>query len=144
MMKRQLLLIGLVLTLSLLGYGCKNGGNNSLTGPQGLNLTGIWSGPASDSGGDGFLTWDISQNGNSIDGTVSVTTNDLSFNGTVTGTVSGSTLTFTMTFVDIEFGCTSVANGTATVTVTTINGTYSGNHSCNGPYTNGQLSLTKQ
>lgn len=122
-----------------------------LTSPQptqSLSLTGTFSGRASDSSGPGQMTWQLSQAGDTVNG--SLTANDsstgITFNGTVGGTLTGNVLNFTMTLVPSGLTqCSSFASGTASnVTSTTIAGTYSGNNACTGPFTNGQFTLTKQ
>ena len=117
-----------------------------------LNLTGTWSGRMSDSsGGPDQATMTVTQTGASISGTVTGMTlsGSVLFNGTVTGTLSGTTLTMSASVprggVVGEPNCTITVNGSAVgVTATAMSGSYSGIHSCNGAFTNGQLSLTKR
>ena len=125
-------------------------GGDSPTAPSSLNLTGTFSGPASDSFGPGlFLTWRLTQTGSAVSGTMTATATGFTATGTVSGTLNGTTLTFTFTSprggIQGLPACSSTANGTASgVTNTTIPGTYSGVNSCLGPYTNGQFTLSKQ
>ena len=141
----------LALNFIVMSVGC--GGDSRLptapSSPTPLNLTGTFSGEASDSFGPGLqFTWRLEQSGTVVSGTSIATWSLGRGTGTVSGTLSGTTLTFTVTFprggISSSPNCSSTANGTAAVTSTTIRGTYSGVNSCYGPYTDGQFTLTKQ
>ena len=148
----------------LAAIGC--GGNSTSTSPSsGLNVGGTWNGtlaevtsfvdcPNSWVGefcGVGHSTWTLTQNGNAVSGTftLKMTCSVCAFDdshGSVTGTLSGNTLSFTLnaSFTP-PMPFTATVNGTAQVTATNMNGTYSGTISIPGyPFTNGQLALVKQ
>ena len=150
--KVGLALIVLVLAV-LVSAGC--GGDSSPTAPSSstgsLNLTGTFSGEASDSFGPGLqFTWQLTQSGTAVSGTmVTRFGGSLLATGTVSGTLSGTIFTFIFTIppggIPSLPTCSSTANGTAPgVTNTTIAGTYSGVNSCLGPFTNGRFTLTRQ
>jgi hypothetical protein len=132
----------------------------SSTSPSSINLSGSWTGNASDSSGPANISATLSQSAGSVTGTVrfSVPNSSVVGNGTFSGTLSGTTLTFTTTIPVGGFSgflvgsCSATLSGTANVatitisgvTATQIVGTYSGNNSCSGPFTNGTISMTKQ
>jgi len=132
------------------GVAALAGGGSSPTEPQSLNLSGTWSGNASDSSGPGRMTWRLTQTGNTIRGTVTGTDirGGVPGNGTISGTLSGATLTFTINISDFPApytNCLVIINGTGTVkNNATIEGAYSGTNSCFGPFTNGWFLLTRQ
>lgn len=132
------------------------GGSDSPTSPASstptLNLTGTWSGNASDSTGPGQMTWRLSQSGSSAV-TGSITASTLSgrivFNGTISGTLAGTTFGFTFSVprggISGFPNCTVTASGSASgITNTSMSGMYSGENSCAGAFSNGRFTLTKQ
>jgi hypothetical protein len=116
-----------------------------------LNLTGTFSGNASDSSGPGRMTWLVTQTGSTINGTMTAATPSgaVQFRGNLSGTLAGSILQFV---VDVPVGgvsglpsCAVRLSGSAPgVTNSTISGTYSGTNTCTAPFTNGRFTLTKQ
>ena len=140
---------------ALLAAGCGSDSQSTPTSPTILNLTGKWSGNLSDSSGPGTATFTLTQSGSAISGSMAGrdTNTGLSVNGSLAGTLNGSALTFTIT---VPVGgypgpfsvCSSTSNGSATVTATQINGTYSGSATgpagCARSFTGGTVNLTKQ
>jgi hypothetical protein len=144
------------------------GGNSATPAPSGLNLSGAWKGTLAESRADtscpytwvfdfcgvGQSTWTLMQSGTAVSGTFilimpgAVRAFDDS-HGSVTGTLSGNTLNYTLnvTFAPPS-SFTSTVNGTAQVTATNINGTYTGTNVHPGfgneQFGNGQLALVKQ
>lgn len=148
---KKLLLYLVCLVLIIFSVSCTK---NNPAAPV-LNLTGTWYGLITDPffGTESTLTWQVTQTGNSIGGTLlSTNTNNIIIVGTISGTVSGTDLNYTMSvpaggvqsppFAD----CAVDFSGSATLTGTTIIGTYSGtgSGSCPGTFSDAQLSLTKQ
>jgi hypothetical protein len=115
------------------------------------DITGVWSGTASDSSGPGRMTWRLTQTGPTVTGTIFLSTplGTVVFNGNFSGTVSGQALTFS---IDVPRGgiptlpsCSVTLQGTSTtITNTILMGIYAGTNSCTGPFSNGSFNLTKQ
>ena len=134
------------------------GGSSTPTQPSGAsssNVTGTWSGSASDSSGPGQMTWQITQSGSSFSGplTMTMTTADtlmvVTARGTVSGTLSGASIQFSIAVLaggfDSPFSaCTANVSGSGSTSSTEITGTYTGSSSCGGAITSGQLALNKQ
>jgi hypothetical protein len=115
---------------------------------DGTNLDGKYSGPGSDSSGPAQMTLQLAQHDTTITGTATAEYGGCIGSGIFSGTLSGTTLNFT---INIPVGgvpcyptCSVTMSGTANVTTSTIIGTYTGNNSCYGPFTNGHFTLTKQ
>jgi hypothetical protein len=118
--------------------------------PPAFDLTGTWSGPASDDSGPIFMTWKLTQNGSSITGTflgVEPPPHNTQFRGTISGSIFGSSLTYS---IDIPKGsivglpgCGVTSSGSAFVSTSAIVGVYTG-EACTGPFENGLMSLAKQ
>jgi hypothetical protein len=96
------------------------------------------------------MTWQLTQSGGTINGTVTMTdtATGLSGRGSISGTLSGSTLRFTLNIpaggFDAPYGaCTSEVSGDAQVSGTTMTGSYAGSSSCAGTIASGQLTLNK-
>jgi hypothetical protein len=130
-------------------------GSSTTTSPTSttpaVNLTGTYSGNASDSSGPGRMTWVLTQSGTNVSGTMTGATplGTVQFRGNISGALSGTTLTFTISIpqggVSAFPNCTINFSGSAAgVTSTTISGTYSGTSTCTAPFNNGQFTLTKQ
>ena len=118
------------------------------SGPPAFDVTGTWSGPASDDIGAGTFTFNLTQTGGSVTGTIAVrsTRPIVSVaNGTITGTMSGATLTYRIDLPNAGgVGCSVTINGTANVSAAAISGTYTGIGTCGGPFSGGLISLVKQ
>jgi hypothetical protein len=116
------------------------------SGPPAFDVTGTWSGPASDEKIASTFTFNLTQTGGSVTGTVVVHANTGPVaRGTITGTMSGATLTYTIDLPNAGGpGCTVTLEGTANVSAAAISGTYTGNAVCSGPFSGGLISLAKQ
>ncbi len=129
-----------------------------------VNLTGTWQGTAADfwvnrNATDGMnVTWTLTQTGSAVSGTVTSTplnATDGSCSschrakgGTVSGTIAGTTLALTMNFPgtigEITPLCSVSLNGTAaTIALPTFTTVYTLNDSCEGPFINGLLTMTR-
>ena len=118
--------------------------------PPAFDLTGTWSGPASDDSGPTTMTWTLTQSGGSITGTflaVEPPPSRSQYRGTISGSFSGTSLTYT---IDVPKGsivglpdCFVTIHGSAVVSANAIVGTYTG-EDCTGPFENGLISLSKQ
>ena len=125
-----------------------------------VGIAGVWQGSATDSQGDTRISWSLTQSGNILSGTVktqAVNPDDGSCNschrnksGSVSGTMSGTTLTLNMLFAagvdgDPTPACSATLTSTATVGgERALTGTYSGSDTCEGPFANGTLAMTRQ
>ncbi len=131
-----------------------------ITAPsQSVSFAGTWNGTSIDSQGATIVTWALTQTGSTAAGTVkteAVDPNDGSCNschrnktGTFSGTTSGTTLTLTMFFAaggagDPTPACTATLTGTASrVAADTLTAAYSGADSCEGPFMDGTLMMTR-
>jgi hypothetical protein len=155
------LVTGFLLVWAATSAGC----TASPTAPVATqSLTGAWLGSAADSSQTlgagsmmgqasmGAMTWQLTQNGTAVTGSMTFAGSGMQgrMPGTLTGTLSGDILTFT---IDMPMGsmhnvlsvtCSSRATGTALINraTMTMTGTYSGAHSCHGPFNNGQMLMT--
>ena len=110
--------------------------------------------------GDGttFVTWRMSQDGMNVSGTMTTKSPDpmgttchschRSRTGTLSGTISGTTLTWMATFPatpdDPTPSCAATLTGTISdITADSVSGTYSGQDSCEGAYSNGTLAMAR-
>ena len=121
--------------------------------PPAFDLTGTWSGPASDDSGPTTTTLKLTQSGSSITGSflgVEPPPHSTQYRGTISGNFSGSSLTYT---INVPKGsivglpnCFVTINGSAVVSANAIVGTYTGDTgtACIGPFANGLISLAKQ
>jgi hypothetical protein len=130
---------------------CSGGGGTTSGGatePAAVNLSGTFSGPASDSSASGQMTLKLTQTGSAVNGSMGATlTNGCTMSGNVSGTLSGTNLSFNAVVpqggVSCQPGCSINFTGTATATNTSITGTYGGTNSCFGPFSGGKFALTK-
>lgn len=136
---------------------CGGGGSSASGSPAApsspstsVNLTGTWSGTASDSSGPGRMTWQLTQSGSAISGTFTMADDaqSVSGSGTVSGTVSGAAIQFSLSVPAGGFdgkyaACSSTVSGSGSATGSSISGSYSGS-SCGGAISSGQLALSKQ
>jgi hypothetical protein len=138
--------------------------NSSAGGPPPTFAgTGVDSNPNTGAGASGMgttvVTWNVVQSGNNISGTVTTQSTDApgtcaschrSRTGTLSGTVSGSTLKWTATFPadaahDPTPSCAATLTGTISdMTANSVSGSYSGADTCEGQYTDGTLTMTRQ
>lgn len=160
----KLMAVGL---LALVAVGC---GGHSPSSPsmmsnasttQGTSqgaVSGTWSGTASDSSsvlgagammgqsGMGTPTWQLSQSGTMVTGTMSFGGMQGHMPGNVTGTMTGNDMTFAVDMPNASMmtsGCTARATGTAHLdpTTMTLTCTYAGTNTCSGPFGNGQMTM---
>ena len=107
------------------------------------------------------VTWTLTQTGASVSGAVktqAVDQNDGSCgschrnkSGTFSGSIDGTTLKLTMYFAagadgDPTPACTATLSGTASTSSTAnqMTAAYAGEDSCEGPFLNGNLPMTRQ
>jgi hypothetical protein len=144
----------LTLSVSVASLACSGSSGTAPTPPgstPSTNVTGTWTGSASDSSGPGQMTWQITQSGSSFSGNVSMidTSTKVAGRGTVSGTVSGSAIQFSLAVPAGGFdtpyaACTADVSGNGSASSTSITGGYSGSSSCGGAVVSGQLTLNKQ
>jgi len=115
-----------------------------------INLSGSWSGSASDSSGPGTIAWQLTQSGSSFSGTLTMTdtSSGAQGRGSVSGMLSDTTVEFAITipaggFDEPWAACTAELTGTAKATPSALSGTYTGSNSCTGAVNSGQLTLDK-
>lgn len=91
------------------------------------------------------MTWQLTQSGPTVTGSMSFSGMQGMSPGSFLGTMSGSDLTFTLDMPMssmMSVGCSAHATGTAHIDGTTMTGTYTGSNSCSGTFTNGQVTMT--
>jgi fibronectin type 3 domain-containing protein len=128
----------------------------TLAAPQAIDLHGAWNGSGGDSQGNMTMTWDVSQAGSTVSGTVSTHGyNDSSCaschktkNGTLSGTITGSSLTLTMSFPsggDVPSPmCVVTFDASASgVTTSSVVASYTGTESCEGAIANGTFTMAR-
>src|SRR5262245_1774205 len=127
--------------------------------PRPIVLDGTWNGRGIDSKGETSVSWQLTQTGTSVSGTVrtlAVDPEDGSCNschrnkrGTITGTISGSTLTISMFFAAGADGdptpeCSATLTGSAAdIADNSIAAAYSGSDTCEGPVGNGVMTMNR-
>lgn len=123
-------------------------------------LGGVWRGTGSDSQGATIVTWTLTQTGSTVSGAVktqAVNPNDGSCgschrnkSGTFSGSIDGATLMLTMHFAAGADGdptpeCDATLSGSASMPAANqLTAIYSGADSCEGPFLNGNLPMTRQ
>jgi hypothetical protein len=151
-----------VVLLTIFAAAC---GGNSTTTPSAMMtaVSGTWVGTGSDSSssmgtgsmmgqtGMGTMTWQLTQNGSAVTGSLSFSGMMGMVPGSFSGTMSGEDMTFTMTMPAGSMGnmgammgssCSAQVTGTSHINGSTITCTYSGTNSCTGPFSNGQMTMT--
>lgn len=147
--------VGAMLVLGVAACGGGSSGSASPTAPSpaapAVNLGGAWSGTAKDSSGPGRMTWQLTQSGSTVSGTLTMSDDvtQVTGQGTLSGTLSGSTLQFSLTipaggFSGSDSACSLSASGSASASASTISGTFSGTNTCGGSLTGGELTMSKQ
>jgi hypothetical protein len=129
--------------------------------PAALNLSGAWSGGATDSQGPASVSWTLAQSGANVTGTVrtnalnpddgSCSSCHRNKSGTVTGTLSvtanTTALTLTMSFAaGVDGDPTPACSATLTATSSSLSSSnvvadYSGSDTCEGTFANGTLTM---
>jgi hypothetical protein len=97
------------------------------------------------------MTWQLTQSGSSFSGTMTMTdtSTNVTGRGTVSGSVSGSSVQFSVSVLAGGFDspyntCSASVSGTASISSSSMTGTYDGSSSCTGAISSGQLTLQKQ
>jgi hypothetical protein len=149
-------LIGVVL-VSLAAASCASPAAPSTTGFS--SLTGNWSGTATDSQGGTNVTWQLTQTGTTVSGTVrtmalnpddgSCSSCHRNKSGSVSGTLNGNALTLTLFFAagangDPTPACSATLNLSAPATsASRVVAAYSGADTCEGQFANGTMTMAK-
>ena len=128
------------------------------TTPSAANISGTWTGTGTDAQGPETFTWTVTQIGNQITGSAimaSANPNDGSCgschkqkSGTITGTLSGGALALTLAFpeggADITPLCAiTMTASTTEVAAGRIAARYTGTTTCEGPITDGSLTVVR-
>jgi hypothetical protein len=126
--------------------------------PSASGLSGTWSGSGTDPQGAEKMSWQLSQSGAALSGTADLAPLNAADGscaschkfktGTIAGSVSGSTLTIRLTFPSGGDGvptpmCTIVFDASALVDGNRISATYTGDDSCEGPFTGGSFVMSR-
>jgi hypothetical protein len=151
-MRQSCVLVILAIALAGCSATTPTGSTTVGGGTTTVNLSGTWSGGAVDSLRQVTMTWQLTQDGQKVAGTVVATTSvgaPVYTGGTVTGTLSGNTLAFTVaiprgSIVDLPDCAVAFGGSTTDITATGMNGTYAGTDSCAGAFAGGRLNLVKQ
>jgi hypothetical protein len=146
--------------VAILLTGFAMGCGSSPTAPSTpMMVAGMWSGTASDSSSSmgagsmmgqaalGTMTWQLTQGGSTVTGSMSFSGMNGGMSGSFSGTISGAEMTFTMDMPMgsmMSSGCSAHSTGAAHVDGTTMTGTYSGSNACTGAFTNGQMTMTRR
>jgi len=148
--------------------GCASGSSPSaptittttttIPGSTSASLVGTWRGTGNDAQGAETFTWTVTQNGNQLSGSAvlnSANPDDGSFGschkqktGTLAGTLSNGSLTLTLDFPaggsDITPLCGITMHATTSDVATgRISAAYTGTTTCEGPITDGTLTVTR-
>ena len=122
------------------------------------NLTGTWTGTGTDAQGPETFTWTVTQIGDRLTGSVALDPADPSDGscgschkrktGTLAGTMSAGALTLTLDFpaggTDLTPLCGITMHATtADITAGRIAASYTGTTTCEGPITDGTLTVTR-
>ena len=133
--------ISFIVLLGLIGSACGGSSPSAVSPVRPTNtvtersVTGTWSGPAADSGGQQQMGWTITQNGSTVTGNMTFGNSGRGMmgRGTLHGTWDGQTFTFRIEIPNGGFGgmmasCALVLNGQATLDEhwKTMMGTYAG------------------
>jgi hypothetical protein len=139
----RLTLAAFAVLFLLMQVACKKE-DSSPTQPTNANVGGTWSGTGSDNSGPGTFTFALTQNGTNVSGTWSARDSQtgITVNGTLSGTVSGNN--FQGQMIGGALNCVVTVSFTASISGSSMSGTYSGTSSCAGAVTNGRFNLTKQ
>jgi len=152
-MRQSCVLVILAIALAGCSATTPTGSTTVGGGTTTVKLSGTWSGGATDSLRPQLtMTWQLTQDGQKVAGTVVATTSvgaPVYTGGTVTGTLSGNTLAFTVAIprgsvVDLPDCAVAFGGSTTDITATGMTGTYAGTDSCAGAFAGGRLNLVKQ
>jgi hypothetical protein len=117
-----------------------------------VNVSGVWSGGTTDSLRQTTMTWQLTQTGNVVSGTVVATTTigaPIYTGGSVAGSVSGTTFTFTVgiprgSVADLPDCAVTLSGATTDITAAGMSGVYTGTDSCAGAIAGGRINFVKQ
>ena len=133
------------------GDGKSDGPTDPSPQPTPVNVSGAWTGSATDSSGGGAMSWQLTQADTSISGNATLTDTATGVNGrgSISGTLSGSSIRFSIAIpaggFDSPFeSCSATVSGDAQATASSLTGTYTGSNSCAGSIGSGTLTLNKQ
>lgn len=128
--------------------------------PQPLDISGAWSGTSIDSQGTTVVNWTIAQSGADVAGTVTTRAPDpadgscnachRNKSGTFTGTIAGDVLTLTLRFAAGVDGdptpiCSATMTGSAARLLSgDLSGSYTGADTCEGPFLDGKLTMSRR
>lgn len=124
-------------------------------------VSGIWAGSASDSttaaapgqmmgqSGMGTMTWQLTQTGNGVKGSMTFSGMPTGMPGSIVGAMDADEMTFTADMPMASMmsgGCAATAKGTVHVDrgAMTMAGTYSGSHSCSGAFADGHMDMARR
>lgn len=131
------------------GAGC--GGPTAPSSPAPPAIAGVWTGQITDTSGPAEATWQLTQSGASISGSVALLDPATGFQvrGSVSGTLGGSALQFSLTVpvggFDAPYSnCSADIVGDAQATSSSIVGEFSGTNSCTGPISSGRVTLSRR
>jgi hypothetical protein len=139
--------------------GCGSSPAAPAPAPTALMLAGTWHGTGFDPQGDERMTWRLAQNGSTLSGTADLAPLNAADGscgschkfktGTVSGLLSGTALAMKLVFPSGGDGvptpmCTITFEAAASaVDGSRIAATYSGDDSCEGPFTGGTFVMTR-
>ena len=138
--------------------GCGSSPAVPTASPSAANLTGTWTGTGTDAQGPETFTWTVTQIGDRLTGSVALDPADPSDGscgschkrktGTLAGTMSAGALTLTLDFpaggTDLTPLCGITMHATtADITAGRIAASYTGTTTCEGPITDGTLTVTR-
>ena len=130
----------------------------SAAAPSATNLSGTWTGTGTDAQGPETFKWSVTQTGNQITGSVVLDPADPTDGscgschkkktGTLTGTLTAGALTITLDFpaggADLTPLCgITMHAATSDVAAGRITASYTGTTTCEGPITDGRLTVTR-
>ena len=132
----------------------------SPSAPSVLSLAGNWSGPGANMLGRHTISLAITQSGTALSGTVQTRAADpndgtcsschMNKLGTFTGTIAGTAVSLTMTFPagnqsePTPICSATMSINTTDVTPSRIAGIYSGGDTCEGPWLETSVTITRQ
>ena len=142
---------------------CGGGAGTVTPGPSAVpaaTVTGVWTGTASDSTsattpgemmgqiGMGSMTWQLTQTGATVTGSMTFSGMANGKSGTFTGTMDADDMPFKLDLpmgTMMSGGCAASAKGTVHIdrVTMTMTGIYSGSNSCSGAFTDGQMTLAR-
>ena len=158
-------MLGAVLLTGTTFLSACGGSSSAVTTAPGptptLTVSGIWAGSASDSttagvpgqmmgqSGMGTMTWQLTQTGNSVKGSMAFSGMPTLMPGSIVGTMDADDMTFTadMPMASMMSGrCAATAKGTVHVDrgTMTMTGTYSGSNSCSGAFADGHMDMARR